>query len=97
MKLIPMEQKYTINTRNDKDRIPTQITMSPDGKFVLVDVLFNARPVGGDNGPVLSPSNATTKDGVVVFPVTGNGTLGTAIINDSGIATPFSMRFLREQ
>lgn len=95
MKLIAMEQKYTINTRNDKDRIPTQICISPDGKFVLVDVLFNARPVGGDNGPILSPSNATTKDGVVVFPTNENGSLGSAIINDSGIPTPFSMRFLR--
>ena len=95
MKLSPMRHKYTINTDNDKDRIPTQICISPDGEFALVDVLFNARPVGGDNGPILSPSNATTKDGVVVFPVNKDGSLGSAIINDSGIPTPFSMRFLR--
>lgn len=95
MKLNQTQQKYTINTRKDKDRIPTQICISPDGKFVLVDVLFNARPVGGDNGPILSPSNATTKDGVVVFPVKKDGSLGSAIINDSGTPTPFSMRFLR--
>ncbi len=95
MNLIAMEQRYSINTKNDKDRIPTQICISPNGKFVLVDVLFNARPVGGDNGPILSPSNATTKDGVVVFPTNENGSLGSAIINDSGIPTPFSMRFLR--
>ncbi|MGI9552128.1 MAG: beta-propeller fold lactonase family protein, partial [Aurantibacter sp.] len=94
MKLTPMEYRYTVNTQKDKDRIPTQITMSPDGKFVLVDVLFNARPVGGDNGPILTPSNATTADGVVVFPIAENGSLGNAVINDSGTPTPFSLSFL---
>jgi len=95
MKLSPMDNRYTINTQKDKDRIPTQIIMSPDGKFVLVDVLFNARPVAGESGPILSPSNATTADGVVVFPINENGSLGTAVINDSGTPTPFSMSFLR--
>jgi 6-phosphogluconolactonase (cycloisomerase 2 family) len=94
MKLTPMSERYTINTPKDKDRIPTQIIMSPDDKFVLVDVLFNARPVGGESGPILTPSNATTGDGVVVFPIAGNGTLGSAVINDSGTPTPFSMNFL---
>jgi len=94
MKLTPMDHRYTINTEIDTDRIPTQIIMSPDGKFVLVDVLLNARPVAGESGPILDPSNVDTADGVVVFPVNGNGTLGSAIINDSGTPTPFSLNFL---
>ncbi|AVI50714.1 hypothetical protein C5O00_05820 [Pukyongia salina] len=94
MKLQPMKHRYTVNTKLAKDRIPTQIIVSPDGKFVLVDVLFNARPVGGENGPILSPSNATTKDGIVAFPIKGDGTLGAAVINDSGSPTPFSLCFL---
>lgn len=95
MKLSLMDQNYTVNTPEEKDRIPTQIIISPDNKFVLVDVLFNARPKGGDNGPILYPSNAGTGDGVVVFPVLEAGTLGESIINDSGTPTPFSLSFLR--
>jgi 6-phosphogluconolactonase len=94
MKLTPMNNRYTVNTDMDKDRIPTQVIISPDNKFVLVDVLFNARPVGGESGPILTPSNVEHGDGVVVFPISNNGDLGSAIINDSGTPTPFSLNFL---
>lgn len=85
---------YTINTPEFSNRIPTQIISSPDNRFVLVDVLFNAPPKAGPDGPILTPSNNGTADGVVVFPVAKDGQLEKAIFNDAGAVTPFSLRFI---
>jgi len=86
--------KYTVNTNNATNRIPTQIISSPDGRFVLVDVLFDAPPTQGKNGPNLTPSNAGNADGLIVFRVNEDGSLGKAQFNDAGGPTPFSLSFL---
>lgn len=93
-KLVPTGQAYTANTPEFNNRIPTQIISSPDGRFVLVDVLFNAPPRVVDGSPVLTPSNAATKDGLMVYPVKDDGSLGPVVVNDAGGPTPFSLAFL---
>lgn len=93
-KLEKTQKAYSVNTDLAKDRVATHAIVSPDGKFLLVDVLFNARPKAGDAGPVLTPANAGTADGVVVFAIGKNGELGSPILNDAGGPTPFSLTFL---
>lgn len=85
---------YTVNTDSAKDRIATQAIVSPDGRFLLVDVIFNARPKAGDAGPVLTPSNAGTADGIAVFAIGKKGELSAPVFNDAGGPTPFSLAFL---
>ncbi|WP_369622400.1 hypothetical protein, partial [Pseudoalteromonas distincta] len=73
----------------------TQVVMSPDGKFLLVDILFDARPALNPDGSAnLIVANAPDPDGLVVFPVSGNGTLGDASFVDAGGAGPFYIGFL---
>lgn len=93
-KLVSTGNAYTVNTAQFGDRVASQIISSPDDRFVLVDVLFNAPPRVENGAAVLTPSNAGTKDGVMVFPVNEDGSLGNVVINDAGGPTPFSLAFL---
>jgi len=86
---------YTVNTAQVDGRVATQIISSPDDRFVLVDVVFDAPPQPGANGPVLTPSNAQAGNGLMVFPVQPDGSLGQVVVNDAGGPTPFSLAFLR--
>lgn len=87
--------QYTVNTRAKTDRLPTQAVLSPDGRFLLVDILFDRRPgMKPDGTPDLAVANEKDKDGLVVFPVAANGSLGRPVFNDAGGAGPFFMRFL---
>lgn len=79
---------YTLNTPQFNDRIPTQIVSSPDGRFLLANMLANKPPPK----PVLA--NDETKDGLMVFPVNPDGTLGKVVINDAGGVEPFGLTFL---
>jgi DNA-binding beta-propeller fold protein YncE len=86
---------YTVNTRVKTDRLPTQAVLSPDGKFLLVDILFDRRPgKKADGSPDLAIANDKDKDGLVVFPVNANGSLGKAVFNDAGGKAPFFVKFL---
>jgi 6-phosphogluconolactonase len=64
------------------DALPTQVTVSPDGKFVLLDV--RSLGTGATSG-----ANATH----VVYPINGDGTLGTAVVSPTLSNGPFASRF----
>ena len=73
----------------------TQAVLSPDGRFLLVDILFDARPAANPDGsPKLVVANAPDPDGLVIFPVRDDGTLGEASFADAGGAGPFFIAFL---
>ncbi|KRG70706.1 hypothetical protein ABB29_06345 [Pseudoxanthomonas dokdonensis] len=93
--LVANEKSYTLNYDKFDNRVATSIVVSPDGRFLLADVLFNAPPAAGPDGPKLTPSNAGNPDGLVVFPITSDGSLGDPVLNDAGAPTPFSLAFLR--
>lgn len=89
-----MPNTYTLNNLAGDDRIPTQIIHSPNRDFLIGVIVFDTRPMPGPDGPVLDLSNVDRKDGLVVFPVNTDGTLGQAQFRDAGAPTPFSLRFL---
>jgi len=76
-KLTPIAQ-YTVV---QQDALPTQVTISPDGKFVVVNgFLKTLNPV--------QPANA-----LLAFPINSDGTLGTAVSSTSAGMGPFGGRF----
>jgi len=87
-KLRLMRKKYTLNTPRLQNRVGTQIISSPDERFLLANVVFNTPP------PKVTPSNAKTKDGLLVFPIRDDGSLGKAVVNDAGGEGPFGLAFL---
>lgn len=91
-------ERSTVNTTARPDRIPTQIVLSPDGRFALVDILFDARPAtnadGTDRLDVANMPGET--DGLVVFPVAEDGRLGAPSFQDAGGAGPFYIAFLHD-
>lgn len=94
-KLTQKGSAYTVNTGEKNDRVPTEIVLTPDAKFLLVPILFDKRPgMKADGTPDLAVANMIDKDGLVVFPVTANGALGTASFMDAGGAAAFDIAFL---
>src|SRR5262249_18689952 len=107
--LTPRPERYTVNTKDKTDRVPTMAVLSPDGKFLLVGTTFD-RPIAHtgtypDGSPILwvqladgsfkvIASNAPDPDGLVVFPIDKNGTLGQASFQDGKAASPFYIAFL---
>ncbi len=108
-KLTPRMERYTANTKDKTDRVPTMAVLSPNGKFLLVGTTFD-RPIAHtglypDGSPILwvqqpdgtfrvIASNAPDPDGLVVFPVQDDGTLGAAKIQDAKGGSPFYIAFL---
>src|SRR5262245_12007829 len=108
-KLTPRPERYTVNTPDKTDRVPTMAVLSPDGKFLLVGTTFD-RPIAHtglypDGSPILwvqqangtfkvIASNAPDPDGLVVFPVRDDGTLGAATFHDAYAGSPFYIAFL---
>lgn len=93
-----LEQKngqHTVNTQTKTDRIPTQIVLTPDGKFLMADILFDRRPkTNADGSADLAVANVDDKDGLVIFPVKNDGGLGEPRFTDGGGAAPFTIAFL---
>jgi len=88
-------ERYSVNVGTKTDRIPTQAVLTPDGQFLLVDILFDARPATLPDGTTqLIVANAPDHDGIVVFPVAASGTLGAPSFQDAGGAGPFYIAFL---
>jgi 6-phosphogluconolactonase (cycloisomerase 2 family) len=88
-------ERHSVNTATKRDRVSSQAVLSPDGRFLLVDVLFDARPAANPGGsPNLVVANAPDPDGLAIFPVRGDGTLDEASFADAGGAGPFYMAFL---
>jgi len=93
LKLRP--ERHSVNTATKTDRVSTQAVLSPDGRFLLVDILFDTRPANNPDGtPKLVVANASDPDGLVIFPVRDDGTLGEASFADAGGAGPFFITFL---
>src|SRR5215467_2589836 len=108
-RLTPRMERYTANTKDKTDRVPTMAVLSPDGKFLLVGTTFD-RPIAHtglypDGSPILwvqqpdstfrvIASNAPDPDGLVVFPVRADGTLGAGKFHDGKAGSPFYIAFL---
>ena len=95
LKLLP--ERHSVDTAAKVGRVPTQAVLSPDGRFLLVDILFDAHPSANPDGsPNLVVSNASDPDGLVIFPVGNDGTLGKASFTNAGGAGPFYIAFLHQ-
>jgi WD40 repeat protein len=111
-KLTTRPERYTVNTKDKTDRVPTMAALSPDGKFLVVGTTFD-QPIAHvgtypDGSPILwvqqangtfkvIASNAPDPDGLVVFPVDRNGTLGQPSFQDGKAGSPFYIAFLHSQ
>jgi len=111
-KLTARPERYTANTKNKTDRVPTMAVLSPDGKFLVVGTTFD-RPIAHtgtypDGSPILwvpqpdgsykvIASNAPDPDGLVVFPVRNDGALGAAMLQDGKAGSPFYIAFLKSR
>lgn len=94
-KLMQKGDSYTVNTASKTDRLPTEIELTPDGRFLLAPILFDKRPgMKADGTPDLAVANTMDKDGLVVFPVNTDGSLGMANFTDAGGAASFDIVFL---
>ena len=111
-KLTPRKERYTTNTPEKQHRVPTQAVLSPDEKFLLVGTTFDL-PIAlsgtyPDGSPILwvpgpdgklrsVASNAPDPDGIVVFRVNADGTLGEPSFQDGGGGSPFYIAFLHNR
>src|SRR5262245_9479060 len=99
-------ERYTVNTHEKLNRVSTMVVVAPSGRFLFVGTTFDepasANPDGSpilwvhrNGGPLRSiASNAPDPDGLVVFPINGDGTLGTPRFHDSKGGSPFYIAFL---
>jgi 6-phosphogluconolactonase (cycloisomerase 2 family) len=108
-KLTARPERYTVNTHDKPNRVPTMVVISPDEKLVFVGTTFDEPIVTTGLYPDGSPifwvqraggafhhiaSNAPDPDGIAVFPLRQDGSLGTARFYDAGGASPFYIAFL---
>jgi 6-phosphogluconolactonase (cycloisomerase 2 family) len=109
-KLTARLEPYSVSTRDWPNRVPTMAVLSPDGKFLILGTTFDELPSrkNPDGSLILwiprpdgtlhvIASNAPDPDGLVVFPVGGDGTLGAPSLYDAGGASPFYIAFLHNQ
>lgn len=102
-------ERYTVNLPGKPNRVATMVALSPDAKFLLVGTTFDepAKP-NPDGSPILwvshngdAPhsvaSNAPDPDGLAVFPVNGDGSLGEVRFQDGGGASPWFPLFLNNR
>jgi 6-phosphogluconolactonase (cycloisomerase 2 family) len=108
-KLTLRPERYTINTHDKPNRVSTMVVVTPDEKFVFVGTTFDDPIVTTgfypDGSPILwvqrgggafhsIASNAPDPDGLAVFPLREDGSLGTAKLLDGGGGSPFYISFL---
>ena len=111
-KLTPRMERYTANTETKLNRVPTMAVISPEGKFLLVGTTFDLPiAISGtypDGSPILwvqgpdgkykvVASNAPDPDGLVVFRINSDGTLGEPSFHDGGAGSPFYIAFLHNR
>ncbi|HZC82659.1 MAG TPA: beta-propeller fold lactonase family protein [Nitrospiraceae bacterium] len=111
-KLTPRTEQYTANTPEKLHRVPTMGVLSPDEKFLLVGTTFDlpiaisgtypdGSPIlwvpGPDGKPRSVASNAPDPDGIVIFRVNADGTLGEPSFQDGGGGSPFYIAFLHNR
>lgn len=108
-KLTLRPECYTVNTHDKPNRVSTMVVVSPDEKLVFVGTTFDEPIVSTglypDGSPILwvqrgggafhsIASNAPDPDGLAVFPLLADGSLGTARFYDGGGGSPFYIAFL---
>ena len=111
-KLTARPERYTVNTHDKPNRVSTMVVVSPDEKFVFVGTTFDEPIVSTglypDGSPILwvqraggalhsIASNAPDPDGLAVFPLQKDGSLGTARFYDAKGGSPFYIAFLHER
>jgi 6-phosphogluconolactonase (cycloisomerase 2 family) len=108
-KLMPRPERYTVNTHDKPNRVSTMVVVSPDEKFVFVGTTFDEpASTNPDGSPILwvrrpggslrsIASNAPDPDGIVVFPIQSDGSLGIGRFHDAGGGSPFYIAFLHNQ
>jgi 6-phosphogluconolactonase (cycloisomerase 2 family) len=111
-KLTARPERYTINTYSKRNRVATMVVVSPNEELVLVGTTFD-EPIAltglyPDGSPILwvqraggafhsIASNAPDPDGLAVFPLQKDGSLGTARFYDAKGGSPFYIGFLHER
>ena len=111
-KLTTRPERYTVNTYSKRNRVATMVVVSPNEEFVLVGTTFD-EPIAltgfyPDGSPILwvqraggalhsIASNAPDPDGLAVFPLQKDGSLGTAKFYDAKAGSPFYIAFLNER
>jgi hypothetical protein len=108
-KLTARPEGYTVNTPTKPLRVSTMVVLSPDEKFLVVGTTFDEpAKANPDGSPILwvdNPdgtkrsvaSNAPDPDGIVVFPVQPDGSLGAGQFQDGGGGSPFYPAFLHNR
>jgi len=110
-KLTARSEQYSVNTTEWTNRGPTMAVLSPDGKFLVVGTTFDELPTrknpdgslilwiphGPDGALHVIASNAPDPNGMVIFPVGEDGTLGAASLYDAKGASPFYVAFLHNR
>jgi 6-phosphogluconolactonase (cycloisomerase 2 family) len=109
-KLTPRPERSSVSTMDWPNRVPTMTVLSPDAKFLLVGTALDELPtrknpdgtlilwIPRPDGTLhLIFSNAPDPDGLVVFPLQEDGTLGTARFHDAKAPSPFYIAFLHNR
>jgi 6-phosphogluconolactonase (cycloisomerase 2 family) len=108
-KLEARPEGYTVNTPDKPLRVSTMIVLSPDQQYVVVGTTFDQpAKANPDGSPILwadrtdgskksVASNAPDPDGIVVFPVRPDGSLGDGMFQDGGGGSPFYPAFLHHR
>jgi 6-phosphogluconolactonase (cycloisomerase 2 family) len=102
-------ERYSVNTTDWPNRLPTMAVLSPDEKFLVVGTTFDELPTKNPDGSLILwiprqngtlhviASNAPDPDGIIVFPLQEDGTLGTAQFHDAKATSPFYIAFLHNR
>src|SRR6266481_243462 len=109
-KLRPRPERSSVGTVDWPNRVPTMAVLSPDAKFLILGTTFDELPTSKNPDGTLIlwiprrdgklhviASNAPDPDGLVIFPVNGDGTLGKPSFHDAGGASPFYLAFLHNR
>ncbi|MGW4463750.1 beta-propeller fold lactonase family protein [Micromonospora sp. NPDC004704] len=108
-KLAVRLERYSVNTSDKADRVATMVKLAPEGRFLFVGTTFDQPPTanpdgsailwvrGPDGAPKSIASNEPDPDGLVTFPVTGDGTLGAPSFHDANGGSPFYIAFLQSR
>jgi 6-phosphogluconolactonase (cycloisomerase 2 family) len=111
-KLTARPERYTVNTYSKRNRVATMVVVSPGEELVIVGTTFD-EPIAltglyPDGSPILwvqraggafhsIASNAPDPDGLAVFPLQKDGSLGTCRFYDAKGGSPFYIAFLHER
>lgn len=100
---------YTVNTPDKQRRVSTMVVLSPDQRFLVVGTTFDQpADANPDGSPILwvdhpdgskksVASNAPDPDGIIVFAVKKDGSLGEGMFQDGGGGSPFYPAFLHHR